>query len=91
MNSLQYIITKDKTKTELARYLHGTTFCPSISTFTKAVRNGNFVTWPGIDTLNFDKRIGTTITTELGHLDQERKNLRSTKEEQEEDEHFFQQ
>ena len=70
MNSLYYIITEDKTKTKLARYLHVTAFSPSISIFTKAVQNGNFVTWPGIDTLNFDKLIGTTIATELGHLDQ---------------------
>ena len=29
--------------------------------------------------LNFDKLLNTTIATELGHLNQERKNLRSTK------------
>ena len=47
------MITKDKTKTDLARYLHGTAFSPRISTFAKAIRNGNFVTWPGIEDLNF--------------------------------------
>ena len=70
---LNYIITKDKTKSDLARYLHATAFSPRISTFSKAIRNGNFVTWPGIENLNFEKLIGTTIASELGHLDQERK------------------
>ena len=72
---LNYIITKDKTKTDLARYLHGTAFSPRISTFSKAIRNGNFVTWPGIEDLNFEKLIGTTTASELGHLDQERKKI----------------
>ena len=58
---LNYIITKDKTKTDLARYLHGTAFSPRISTFSKAIRNGNFITWPGIENLNFEKLIGTTV------------------------------
>ena len=73
-----YIITKDKSKTELAQYLHATAFSPSISTFVKAIEKGNFVTWPGIAELNFKKLLGTTLATEKGHLDQERKNLRST-------------
>ena len=40
---------------------------------------GNFITWPGIESLNFQKLLGTTVASELGHLDQECKNLRSTK------------
>ena len=75
---INYIITKDKSKTELAQYLHATTFSPSLSTFTYAINNGNFVTWPGISELNFKKLIGTTVPIEKGHMDQERKNLRST-------------
>ena len=34
---------------------------------------------PGISQLNFNSLIGTSLATELGHLDQERKNIRSTK------------
>ena len=83
-----YIITKDKSKTDLARYLHATAFSPSITTFIKAIKNENFITWPGIDTLNFAKLLGTTKATELGHLDQERANLQSTKHKEEEDEDF---
>ena len=86
---MYYIITKDKSKTDLARYLHATAFSPSITTFIKAIKNENFITWPGIDTLNFATLLGTTKATELGHLDQERANLQSTKHKEEEDEDFF--
>ena len=77
-NSINYIITRDKTKLELARYYHAALFSPAISTSTKAIKIGNLITWPGIDNLNFKDLIGTSLATELGHLDQERKNLRST-------------
>ena len=46
------------------------------------------MTWPGIDTLNFATLLGTTKTTELGHLDQGRANLQSTQHQDEEDEDF---
>ena len=62
---MNYIITKDKSKTNLARYLHATALSPSITTFTKAITNENFITWPGIDTLNFATLLGTTKPTEL--------------------------
>ena len=75
-----YIITKDKSKTDLARYLHATAFSPSLDTFQKAINNGNFLSWPGIRELNFKKLLGTTLALEKGHLDQERKNLQSTRE-----------
>ena len=44
-----------------------------------AIRKVNLITWPGIDQLEFNKILETTIATELGHLNQERENLRSTK------------
>ena len=71
----------------MAQYLHNTAFSPTISTFQAAINKGHFATWPGTETLNFKKIIGTTIATEKGHLDQERKNLRTTKIEINED--FF--
>ena len=77
--SINYIITKNKAKSDLARYYHASLFSPSISTLTKAINNGNLLTWPEITTLNFQELIGTSLATELGHLDQSRKNLRTTK------------
>ena len=66
-----YIIAQDKSKTDLARYLHATAFSPSLSTFERAIEIGNFITWPGIRKLNFRKLIGTTTDNEKGHIDQE--------------------
>ena len=85
---VNYIITRDKSKTELAQFLHATAFSPRISTFQKSINKGNFITWPGIDELSFKKLIGSPLATELGHLDQERKNLQSTKD-KDTDEDFF--
>ena len=45
---VNYIISKDKTKMELARYYHATLFSPSLSTLSKAINNGNLSSWPGI-------------------------------------------
>ena len=78
-NTINYIIRKDKSKTDLARYLHACAFSPSLSTFTQAIKNGNFITWPGIQNLNFKQLLGTPLATAQGHLDGERKNLQSTK------------
>ena len=52
-NKINYIIRRDKTSSDLAQYLFAAAFSPSLSTFTRAIRNGNFVTWPGIQKLNF--------------------------------------
>ena len=71
--------TKDKSKHDLGQYLHGCAFSPVISTFQTAINKGNFITWPGIDDLKFKKLLETPIATTLGHLDQERCNLQSTK------------
>jgi hypothetical protein len=77
-HQINAIIRKDQTKQDLATYLHASAGFPSISTFTKAIKNGNFLTWPGIDTLSFTKHLPKSIPTTKGHLDQERKNLQST-------------
>jgi hypothetical protein len=79
LHSANAIIRKDQTKTTLATYLHASAGYPAISTFTKAIKNGNFLTWPGINNLSFTKHLEKSIATTKGHLDQERKNLQSTK------------
>ena len=61
------------------QYFHGCAFSPVISTFQECIRKGNFISWPGIDDLNFKKTINTTEATLKRNLDQERKNLQSTK------------
>ena len=73
------IIQKDKTKNELAEYLHKVAFSPAISTFQRAIQNGNFVTWLGINEINFTIYVTNQIPTAKGHLDQKRANSQSTK------------
>ena len=63
-NHLNYMITKDKTKTELAQYLHAALFSPTITTLSKAIKRGNLITFPGIHEINFEKILKTTIATE---------------------------
>ena len=79
INKINYIISKDKTKIELAQYLHACAFSPVISTFQKCIDNGNFITWLGIETLNFKNLLGTTEATAKRHINQERSNLQSIK------------
>ena len=73
------IITRDKTKTELIQYLHGCCFGPTPRTFLHAIKNGNFLTWPGLNIPNITRFLPDPIAKALGHLDQERSNLQSTK------------
>ena len=77
---VNYIIQRKKSKHDLAHYLHGCAMSPKVSTFQAAIDRGNFVTWPGIDNLNFRDIIRTTEATEKGHMNQEQQGLQSTKE-----------
>jgi hypothetical protein len=73
------IIRKDMPKTALAQYLYGCCGSPVMSTWQRAIRNGNFVTWPSIDSWSIGKNLPKTIASAKGHLVQQRKNLQSTK------------
>ena len=73
------IIQKNLPKTHLAQYLHACAYSPALPTFKKAINNGQFITWPSIENLNFKHLIQDQSNIHMGHLDQERKNLQSTK------------
>jgi hypothetical protein len=75
---LNAIIRKDISKTQLVQYLYGCCGSPVVSTWKQAIANGNFLTWPGIDTLSYSI-LPKSIDSVKGHLDQERKNLQSTR------------
>ena len=66
--TVNLLVHKNKSKLELAQYLHACSGSPVISTFQKAINNGNFITWPGIDKLNFNALIQTTLATIKDHL-----------------------
>ena len=77
--SISAIIRKDSTKKHLANYLYKCCFSPALTTFKKAIANGNFLTWPGLQEKTIQKYLTETPATAKGHLDQERKYLQSTK------------
>lgn len=76
---LNAIIRKDKTKTDLATYLHACAFSPTIPTFHQAIKNKNFITWPSIEQINFEKFVDDKTAIYMGHMDQVRQNLQPTK------------
>ena len=75
---MNYIIQKDKSKLELAQYVHACAFLPKILTFQECINQGNFITWPGIEDVKLKRLLHKPLATSLGHLDQEQKGLQST-------------
>ena len=60
------------------QYFHATLYSPTKSTLLKAVKNGNFIGWPGLTSNNTTKHLQETEHTAKDHLDQHRMNLQST-------------
>lgn len=60
---MNYIVQKDQKKLELAQYLHACAFSLSIKTLQACIRKENFVLWPGIDEINIDRILKTTLAT----------------------------
>ena len=52
-------------------------FSPCVTTLQQAITNVNLLSWP-VKNLNFHKLLKTTLATEKGYLDQERKYLNPT-------------
>ena len=64
------IIRKDKTKMELAQWLHASCGSPKPSTFCTAIEKGNFLTWPGLTSNLVKKHLPAIEATSKGHLNQ---------------------
>ena len=74
-----YVLLLEKTKSELASYLHAYVGCPTKSTFIQEINNGNFISQPGLTLKLISKHLPLYLTTLKGHLKQEKQNIRSTK------------
>jgi hypothetical protein len=61
-------------------FLHAACFSPTLETWLLAISCGHFITWPGLTTANVRRYLPKSEATAKGHLDQQRKNLRSTKQ-----------
>jgi hypothetical protein len=61
------------------QYLHAAAGSPVPSTFVKAIKAGNFTTWPTLTPEHVNKYLEKSEATVKGHFNQTRKNVRSTK------------
>ena len=73
------VLKLDKTKAELAQYLSSALLSPAKSTLLWAINNNHLITFPGLISSLISKHLPKSVVTSKGHLDQEFKNLRSTK------------
>jgi hypothetical protein len=64
---------------DLINYLHAACFSPVKSTWITAIKNGNFLSWPGLTEHAVEKHLSKSTATTKGHLNQQRKNARTTK------------
>ncbi len=68
-----------KTQPELIRYLHAAAGFPTKPTWLKAVKNGQFTSWPGLTAPAVAKYFPESEETIKGHARKMRSGLRSTK------------
>ncbi len=76
---MNVIIPQNKQLSTMIQYIHATLFSPTKSTLLKAIAAGNLITWSGMTAANIRKHLPDTAATALGHLDQERQGLQSSK------------
>ena len=63
----------------LVRYLHAAAGSPIRDTWMRAIRAGNYATWPGLTYNNAAKYFPNTDETVMGHMVQTRQGAHSTK------------
>ena len=64
---------------QAVRYLHAAAGYPVKSTWLKAIRSGNYATWPLINVKNVAKHFPESEETQYGHMRSQRQGVRSTK------------
>ncbi len=65
---------------QTVRYLHAAAGFPVKDTWLKAIKNGNYETWPGLTAEVVSKHFPESIETQKGHMKKQRQNVRSTKQ-----------
>jgi hypothetical protein len=63
---------------DATQYLHAAAFSPVKPTFLKTIDGGNFATWPTLTAQHVKKYLEKSDASIKGHLNQQRKNVRST-------------
>jgi hypothetical protein len=64
---------------DLIYYLHAACFSPVKSTWITAIKNGHFISWPGLTEHAVEKHLSKSTSTTKVHLNQQRKHAISTK------------
>jgi hypothetical protein len=64
---------------DLINYLHAACFTPVKSTWIKAIKNGFFSSWPGLNEHSIEKYLSKSTSTAKCHLNQQIQNARTTK------------
>ena len=72
-------VYNDATIRDIIHFHHRTLFSPTKSTFLKALANNHFVGWPALSAQAVRQHLTLQTATLMGHMDQQRKNIRSTK------------
>jgi hypothetical protein len=62
----------------LVHYLHKSLFSPTKASMLQAVKDGHLITWPGLTEDAINKHLKLTPATSMGHMNQQRQNIRST-------------
>jgi hypothetical protein len=65
---------------KLIKFLHATAFSPTKAAWLDAIQQGCFQSWPGLTYAAANKHFPTSMDMHKGHMDQTRKNVRSTKQ-----------
>ena len=74
---LNVTTSKKQTCVVLAKFLHAICVSPTVSTFTKAINNNHFTTWPGLSSQPISKHLPKSIYTYQGHLQPDRLGMQS--------------
>jgi hypothetical protein len=77
--SIGMMTTETSTLPELMSFLHGAMYSPTPTTFIKAIKKNFLTTWPGLTAANVRQHLPKSLATAKGHLDQTRKNIKSTR------------
>jgi hypothetical protein len=61
------------------RYLHAAAGYPTKATWLKAIKAGNYASWPGVTVESVNTHFPESVETIKGHTKKQRQNVRSTK------------
>ena len=62
------------------KYLHASAGFPTKDSWTKAIRSGHYISWPGLTVEAASKHFPESVETQKGHMKKQRQNVRSTKQ-----------